>query len=41
MLNDFLPVGAARRSFADAGAWDIRCQNQIEKAEAKIGEIIV
>jgi hypothetical protein len=40
ILNDFLPVGAARRSFADAGAWDARCKTQIEKAEAKIGEII-
>ena len=40
ILNDFLPVGAARRSFADAGAWDIRCREQIEKAEAKIGEIV-
>jgi hypothetical protein len=40
ILNDFLPVGAARRSFADAGAWDIRCRKQIEKAEAKIGEIL-
>jgi hypothetical protein len=40
ILNDFLPVGAARRSFADAGAWDVRCETQIEKAEAKIGEII-
>ena len=40
ILNDFLPVGAARRSFADAGAWDIRCRQQIRKAEAKIGEII-
>jgi hypothetical protein len=39
ILNDFLPVGAARRSFADAGAWDIRCLKQIRKAEAKIGEI--
>jgi Phosphotransferase enzyme family len=39
ILNDFLPVGAARRSFADAGAWDIRCKQQIKKAEAKIGEI--
>ena len=39
ILNDFLPVGAARRSFADAGAWDSRCQKQIKKAEAKIGEI--
>jgi hypothetical protein len=40
ILNDFLPVGAARRSFADAGVWEIRCQNQIKKAEAKIGEIL-
>jgi Phosphotransferase enzyme family len=41
ILNDFLPVGAARRSFADAGAWDIRCLKQIKKAEAKIGEILI
>jgi hypothetical protein len=40
ILNDFLPVGAARRSFAEAGAWDIRCQKQIKKAEAKISEIL-
>jgi Phosphotransferase enzyme family len=40
ILNDFLPVGAARRLFADAGAWDIRCGKQIKKAEAKIGEIL-
>ena len=39
LLNDFLPVGAARRSFADAGEWDIRCLKQIEKAQAKIGVI--
>jgi hypothetical protein len=41
ILNDFLPVGAARRSFADAGVWDIRCRKQIKKAEVKIGEILV
>lgn len=40
LLNDFLPVGAARRSFADAGEWDIRCLKQIKKAKAKIGEIL-
>ena len=40
ILNDFLPVGAARRSFADAGEWDVRCAMQIEKARAKIGEIL-
>jgi hypothetical protein len=41
ILNDFLPVGAARRSFADAGAWDSRCRKQIKKAETKIGEILI
>jgi hypothetical protein len=40
LLNDFLPIGAARRSFADAGEWDIRCLTQIKKAQAKIGEIL-
>jgi Phosphotransferase enzyme family len=40
LLNDFMPVGAARRSFANAGEWDIRCLKQIEKARAKIGEIL-
>lgn len=39
LLNDFLPVGAARRSFADAGEWEMRCLKQIEKAKAKIAEI--
>jgi hypothetical protein len=41
LLNDFLPAGAARRTFADAGERDIRCLKQIEKAKAKIGEILV
>jgi len=41
LLNDLLPVGAARRAFADAGERDIRCLQQIRKAEAKIGEIRV
>ena len=40
ILNDFLPVGAARRSFADPGERDARCAKQIEKAKAKIGEIL-
>jgi hypothetical protein len=40
ILNDFLPVGAARRSFADTGERDARCDRQIEKAKAKIGEIV-
>ena len=36
ILNDFLPLGAARRAFADAGAWAARCANQLAKAEAKL-----
>jgi hypothetical protein len=39
LLNDFLPVGGARRTFADAGERELRCLKQIEKAQAKIGEI--
>jgi hypothetical protein len=39
ILNDFLPVGAARRTFADQGAWSTRCAAQIEKAQAKLAEI--
>lgn len=34
ILNDFLPLGAARRAFADAGAWAARCAGQLTKAEA-------
>jgi hypothetical protein len=41
LLNDFLPAGAARRTFADAGERDIRCSRQIKKAEANISEIRV
>jgi len=40
ILNDFLPVGAARRSFADNGAWEQRCAAQLAKAKAKLGEIL-
>jgi hypothetical protein len=40
ILNDFLPVGAARRSFAETSERDVRCAVQIEKARAKIGEIL-
>ena len=40
LLNDFLPIGAARRSFAKVGEWEIRCLMQIEKVKAKIGEIL-
>jgi hypothetical protein len=36
ILNDFLPLGAARRAFADTGAWAQRCAEQLAKAEAKL-----
>ncbi len=36
ILNDFLPVGAARRAFADAGAWATRCAAQLAKAETQL-----
>jgi hypothetical protein len=36
ILNDFLPLGAARRAFADAGVWAQRCAEQLAKAEAKL-----
>jgi Phosphotransferase enzyme family len=36
ILNDFLPVGAARRAFADAGAWAARCAGQLAKAETQL-----
>ncbi|WP_407155612.1 aminoglycoside phosphotransferase family protein [Bradyrhizobium sp. STM 3557] len=36
ILNDFLPLGATRRAFADAGAWEKRCAEQLAKAEAKL-----
>jgi hypothetical protein len=39
MLNDFLPVGSARRAFADGGARETRCATQFEKAKAKLDEI--
>jgi hypothetical protein len=39
ILNDFLPLGAARRAFADAGAWAARCANQLAKAEAKLASL--
>jgi hypothetical protein len=37
ILNDFLPLGATRRAFADSGAWAQRCAAQLAKAEAKLG----
>ena len=36
MLNDFLPTGAARRAFADAGEWRQRCARQLAKAQATL-----
>lgn len=39
LLNDFLPVGAARRDFADAGEREARCAAQLEKAKAMLAEI--
>jgi len=36
ILNDFLPLGAARRAFADTGAWAERCAAQLAKAESKL-----
>jgi len=36
MLNDFLPIGDARRAFADADARDRRCAAQLVKAQAAI-----
>jgi hypothetical protein len=39
ILNDFLPLGATRRAFADAGAWAARCAGQLAKAEAKLAAL--
>ncbi|MGY3605896.1 MULTISPECIES: aminoglycoside phosphotransferase family protein [unclassified Bradyrhizobium] len=39
ILNDFLPLGAARRAFADAGAWAARCAGQLAKAKAKLAAL--
>lgn len=39
ILNDFLPLGATRRAFADTGAWAQRCAAQLAKAEAQLGLI--
>ena len=39
LLNDFLPVGAARRAFADPGEREARCAGQLEKAKVKLAEI--
>jgi hypothetical protein len=39
LLNDFLPLGAARRAFAEANEREARCAAQLEKAKAKLAEI--
>jgi hypothetical protein len=39
ILNDFLPLGATRRAFADTGAWAQRCAEQLAKAEAKLSAV--
>lgn len=39
LLNDFLPVGAARRAFAEADEREARCAVQLDKAKAKLAEI--
>lgn len=39
MLNDFLPVGDARRAFADGNERDFRCATQLSKAARAIGEL--
>jgi hypothetical protein len=36
IMNDFLPLGAARRAFADTGARAARCATQLAKARAKV-----
>jgi hypothetical protein len=41
MLNDFLPVGDARRAFADADERDRRCAAQLTKAARALDEIAV
>jgi len=41
ILNHFLPLGAARRSFADPGARAARCAEQLAKAADKLAEIEV
>jgi hypothetical protein len=39
LLNDFLPIGAARRAFAERSQREARCAAQLEKAKAKLAEI--
>lgn len=39
LLNDFLPVGEARRAFAETNDRQTRCAAQLEKAKAMLSEI--
>ena len=39
MLNDFLPLDAARRAFADQGAREKRCREQLDKVTAALAAI--
>jgi hypothetical protein len=39
MLNDFLPAGNARRTFADRGDPSERCRAQLDKAEAALAAL--
>jgi hypothetical protein len=41
LLNDFLPLGDARRAFAETSDRASRCAAQLEKAKAKLAEIRV
>jgi Phosphotransferase enzyme family len=41
ILNDFLPIGAARRAFADSGARAERCASQLAKADEKLAQLSV
>ena len=40
ILNDFLPLGAARRAFADPTLRAERCAAQLAKAEERLSEIV-
>jgi hypothetical protein len=39
ILNDFLPLGAARRAFADIGDWEQRCARQLGKAAHCLAQV--
>jgi Phosphotransferase enzyme family len=39
MLNDFLPLGDARRSFADQGVRATRCRRQLAKAQTALATV--